>query len=180
MTESLLLYRTRQIEPSDSLLGFRSGVHALDDYFKRHAWANDRADVGRAYVMVASEDELALGLPVVLGFYTLSMAAVSSQQAAAVLSTRLPRYPMPAALIGRLAVDERARGRRVGEALLLDALMRAVAASKMIACLGVIVDAKDEAAESFYARYDFVTVDDVSWPKRMFLPMDVARSAFDE
>ena len=45
--------------------------------------------------------------------------------------------------------------------------------------LGVIVDAKDETAESFYALYEFVTVDDSSWPRRMFLPLEVARVAFD-
>ena len=86
---------------------------------------------------------------------------------------------MPVALIGRLAVDERARGRHLGEALILDALQRAVAAAEIIACLGGIVDAKDAAAEGFYAHYDFVTVDDSSWPRRMFLPLEVARVAFD-
>lgn len=41
---------------------------------------------------------------------------------------------MPVALIGRLAVDERARGGRLGETLLLDALARVVEASQLIAC----------------------------------------------
>lgn len=80
--------------------------------------------------------------------------------------------------IGRLAVDERARGRRLGEALLLDALLRVVTAAEIVACLGIIVDAKDEDAERFYANYDYVTVDASSWPRRMFLPIDVARSVF--
>lgn len=172
-------YRTRPIGPADPGSGFRSGTRPLDDYFQRHALANDQGDVGRAYVFEASAEDIEAGLPAVLGFYTLSMASVASQEAASVLAKRLPRYPMPVALIGRLAVDERARGRRLGEALLLDALARVVEASRLVACLGVIVDAKDAAAEGFYAKYDFATVDDASWPRRMFLPMQVARAAFE-
>jgi hypothetical protein len=33
------------------------------------------------------------------------------------------------------------------------------------------------AAEAFYGKYDFVTVDSTSWPRRMFLPIEVARTA---
>ncbi len=172
-------YRTRPIGSSDPSSGFRSGTRALDDYFQRHALPNDLGDVGRAYVLDASAEDAAAGLPPILGFYTLSMASVASQDAASVLARRLPRYPMPVALIGRLAVDERARGRRLGEALVLDALARVVEVSRLIACLGVIVDAKDAAAEGFYAKYDFTTVDDTSWPRRMFLPMQIARGAFE-
>jgi len=69
-----------------------------------------------------------------------------------VIGQELPGYPMPVALIGRLAVDERARGRRLGESLLIDALERVVAAAEILACLGVIVDAKDEGAERFYEK----------------------------
>lgn len=172
-------YRTRPIGPADPTSDFRSGTHPLDDYFRRHALTNDQGDVGRAYVLDASAEDVAAGLPRVLGFYTLSMASVASQDAASVIAKRLPRYPMPVALIGRLAVDERARGRGLGEALLLDALKRVIEASRLIACLGVIVDAKDATAEGFYAKYDFVTVDDASWPHRLFLPTHVARAAFE-
>jgi hypothetical protein len=55
---------------------------------------------------------------------------------------------------------------RLGELLLIDALQRVVDAAEIIGCLGVIVDAKDEAAEAFYEKYDFVTVDAASWPRR--------------
>lgn len=174
------LYHTRPIGPADPSSGFRSGTHALDDYFQRHALTNDHGDVGRAYVLDASTEEVATGLPAVLGFYTLSMASVASQEVAPVIAKRLPRYPMPVALIGRLAVDERARGRRLGETLLLDALARVVEAARLIACLGVIVDAKDMAAEGFYAKYDFVTIEPTSWPRRMFLPIHTARAAFKD
>ena len=167
---------TRRIGPGDPGCGFRCGKHALDDYFARHALPNDQAGVGRAYVFEASPEDTDRGLPTVLGFYTLSMATVDSADVASAVSTKLPRYPVPAALIGRLAVDE--RGRRLGEQLLIDALTRVVSAAETIGCLGVIVDAKDEDGEAFYSKYDFVTIAAAAWPRRMFLPIDVGRGAF--
>jgi predicted GNAT family N-acyltransferase len=87
---------------------------------------------------------------------------------------------MPVALIGRLAVDARVQGRRFGEKLLLEALRRVVDGSASIGCTGIIVDAKDEDAERFYLKYDFVPVASDVWPHRMFLPLETARAAFEE
>lgn len=174
------LYATRRIRTGDPACGFRCGQHALDDYFARHAIPNDQAGIGAAYVLEASADDIAQGVPAVLGFYTLSMAAVVSADITSAVSKKLPRYPMPVALVGRLAVDERARGRRLGEQLLIDALHRVVSAAEIVGCLGVIVDAKDSDAERFYLKYDFVALAASDWPRRMFLPIDVARLAFAE
>ena len=87
---------------------------------------------------------------------------------------------MSVALIGRLAVDERARGRRLGETLLIDALRRVVDAAAIVGCIGVIVDAKDDGAERFSWKYDFVTMHAEEWPRRMFLPIGTAKAAFSE
>lgn len=173
---SVFVYVTARIEPDDARSGFRCGKHPLDDYFARHALTNDRDGVGRAYVLRRTEHDEP-SLPQVLGFYTLSMALVESQQAAKAVKKKLPRYPMPVALIGRLAVDERAKGKRLGERLLLDAVRRVVDAAAILGCVGLIVDAKDEDAERFYAKYDFVTVHEETWPRRMFLPIAVAKAA---
>lgn len=153
--------------------GFRSGSRPLDESFARHALPNDRAGISRCFVL--RQD--APGSPIVCGFYTLSMASIQTDAVRASLKGRLPRYALPVALIGRLAVDERARGRGFGEALLIDAIMRVVGIGDGVGCVGIIVDAKDERAEGFYARYDFVTVESEVWPRRMFLPMVTARSA---
>jgi hypothetical protein len=66
---------------------------------------------------------------------------------------------------------------QVEQKLLLDALQRIVDASAILGCIGVIVDAKDEDAERFYVKYDFVTVHQEMWPRRMFLPLGVAKAA---
>lgn len=71
-------------------------------------------------------------------------------------------------------------GKRIGENLLLDALRRIVDAAKMVACLGIIVDAKDAGAFAFYGKYDFVGLTEEGWPRRMFLAIATARAAFAE
>ena len=74
---------------------------------------------------------------------------------------RLPRYPLvPATLLGRLALDEAYRRRGLGERLLIDALQRSLATSQSVASVAVIVDAKDGAGATFYARYGYVAFPD--------------------
>jgi GNAT superfamily N-acetyltransferase len=177
MNEASARYITSPVEAGDVGHGFRSGKQPLDEYFARHAVANDREGIGRAYVLRRKAgDEPAL--PRILGFYTLSMSLIEASDAAKVLSKKLPRYPMPVALIGRLAIDERAQARGLGEKLLMDALRRVADASEIFGCIGVIVDAKDGNAEHFYAKYDFKTVHADKWPRRMFLPLGVMKAAF--
>lgn len=172
-------YITSAIEETDTKSGFSCGRRPLDDYFARHAFPNHVGDIGRAYVLRKADDADA-NLPAVLGFYTLNMASAESAPVASVLDKKLPKYAMPVALIGRLAVDHRAQGKRIGERLLMDALLRVVDAAKLVACLGIIVDAKEEQAAAFYGKYDFVEFTAEGWPRRMFLPIGTARAAFTE
>ncbi len=107
-------YITTPIEEVDNQSGFSCGKRPLDDYFARHAFLNHVGDVGRAYVLRKAA-EADTKLPAVLGFCTLNMASAESTPVAAVLKRTLPKYAMPVALIGRLAVDQRAQGKRIGE-----------------------------------------------------------------
>jgi hypothetical protein len=169
---------TVRVEPGDAESGFRCGKPTLDDYFAKHAVANSNRNIGITYVLRKSEDDPA-ELPRVLGYYTISMSLIESQAASNVMTAKLPRYPMPAGLIGKLASDERTRGRglRVGETLLMDAISRILAAADVMGCLGIVLDALDEDAERFYLKYQFVTVEDLRWPRKMFLPVAQARAA---
>jgi len=98
--------RTVRVQAGDAASGFRCGEAALDGFFQRHATSNDDRGIGRTYVLKRPPD--APGpLPEVLGFYTLSMTAISAQLVAQSTLEQLPKYPIPAALIGRLASDER-------------------------------------------------------------------------
>jgi len=81
------------------------------------------------------------------------------------------RYPvLPAALVGRLAVDEQYRRKSLGAALLFDAFQRAARAEPAVFAL--IVDAKDENAAAFYSHFEFRAF--ISRPMTMFLPIATA------
>ena len=108
----------------------------------------------------------------VVGFYTLSAASIERTSLPTSVARRLPRYPVPVALIGRLAVDRRRRGRGLGSALLADAFRRVIRASEALAIYAVIVDAKDAQAQAFYERFGFIRLPDTG--RRLFYPMTTA------
>ena len=67
----------------------------------------------------------------VLGYYTLSALSVDVGAWPDDVARNLPKYPfVPATVMGRLAVDRSLRGKGAGEHLLMDALRRALAASR--------------------------------------------------
>ncbi len=127
---------------------FSSGVPALDRYLWEQAGQDARRRVAAPFVGTTD------GLKV-LGFYTLSATSIQLTEVPAALAKKLPRYPrLPATLLGRLATDLSARGVGLGRVLLVDAIMRAVRSE--IASFALVLDAKDEAAASFYERENFI------------------------
>ncbi len=73
--------------------------------------------------------------------------------------------------MGRLAVDERARGTGLGGAMIIDAFERILASE--IGCYALLVDAKDDNAVAFYRHLGFLHLegaDDV-----LFLPIATGR-----
>jgi predicted GNAT family N-acyltransferase len=75
---------------------------------------------------------------------------------------------MSATLIGRLAVSTLCRGRRFGEALLFDALIRSYLAAREVGSALVLVRALDDDAERFYRKYGFIPL--VGVPRALFIP----------
>ena len=103
------------------------------------------------------------------GFYTLSALAIDLASLPEELSRKLPRHPVPCALIGRLAVDRSVHGRGFGRMLLADAIKRVAATGETVAMHALIVDAANDDAKRFYEGFGFVTLTDD--PMRLFLPL---------
>ena len=92
----------------------------------------------------------------VIGFYSLSAFTLSLTDLPEGIAHKLPRYDaIPAALIGRLARDERVRGQGIGELLLADAVRRILGASKTLAVFAIVVEAKNAGAVAFYEGFGF-------------------------
>ena len=142
---------------------FDCGIDALDEYLRLRASQDMRRRVAAVFVMVPDNDPQRI-----CGYYTLSSASVVLDELPQELVAKLPRYPVvPAVLIGRLARDVNFPG--IGKLLLLDALARASQHAADVASAVVLVDAKNDAAGQFYARYGFSELQKT--PRRMFLPM---------
>jgi GNAT superfamily N-acetyltransferase len=163
-TEALKAYHNRK--------SFSCGIDALDSYL--HQRANQDSEKHVAAVFVLTET----GKLDVIGYYTLSAIGIDAGELPKDLTKRLPKYNLlPATLLGRLAVDRQYQRKGFGGLLIVDALQRVVNLSKEIASMAVIVDAKNEAAVTFYERYGFIRF--INNNNRLYLPLDTFIKAFN-
>ena len=144
--------------------GFSSGAEPLDRYFRELVTQDVKRRVSNCFVALDAAG-------VIAGYYTFAAASLPLTELSADEKQRLPRYGLlPAGLIGRLAVDQKYQGQRLGGALIMDAAARAEPA-----IFALIVDAKDDLAVTFYQRYEFRRF--ASKPASLFLPIATALQA---
>lgn len=146
---------------------FHCGQPTLDDWLKRRANQYVKRDLTRVYVATRRGD------PTVLGYYAISNHRVAYEALPPDQAKGLPRIDIPVVLLGRLAVDRSVQGQRLGEYLLVDALRRAHHVADQIGVRAMEVDAIDEKARAFYAKYGFVSLADDR--NHLFLSMQVIR-----
>ena len=136
------------IEPltaNHSREAFDCGEESLNDFLKRFARQNNEKGLGRSFVAVKSDETK------IYGYYTISSGALSFDT----IPEKLPRYPIPVVHLGRLAVDIAAKGQKIGQALLADALTRAVSVADQLGIYAVEVYALNETAREFYLKFGF-------------------------
>jgi len=143
---------------------FQCGVEELDRYIKERAGQESRKNVTTVYIMSEKETNR------IIGYYTLCSCSIELKNISDIIKRKLPRYEaLPAALIGRFAVDIHFQGKRMGERLLIDALARSYFLSQQIAIFAVLVEAKNESIRSFYEKYGFIPF--LEHPLKLYLPM---------
>lgn len=162
MFESLPLDDVHDLEP------FTCGQPSLDRWLKESARLVQRKRLARTYVWQRESH-------VVVAYYTLCPHLVERPSLPRKLSRGDPEQ-IPAILLARLALDVNLQGQGLGSELLVDALSRAVSATSEAGGRYVVVDAIDEDAAKFYARYDFVPIPDTA-PQRLVQKVsDIAMS----
>ena len=153
----------------------------LNVYLQRYAGQNEKAGLSQHYIATPAPGSSPEGNPgsdpattdTILGYYALSAGAVDFELLTKDQRKRLPRYPVPVAHLGRLAVDQSAQGRGLGETLLIDALARTVKVADEVGIHAVEVVAINDAARKFYAKYGFTALrDDVN---HLYLPIKTVK-----
>ncbi len=165
-------FSIRPLDGTVNLNNFDCGSEPLDRYIRRYASQDVRKNLSRVFVATPYEDSSQLA-----GFFTLSAGSVTCLSLPESFAKKLPRYPIPVALIGRLAVDKKFQGKGLGSIMLIDACKKVIQASGALAVVGIVVDAKDERSISFYDHFGFVPL--VGQTGRMLLPATVMKSYFN-
>jgi len=154
-------FRLALLNAAHDRTAFNSGSKPLDCYLREQVTQDVRRRVAACFVALADGQRIA-------GYYTLASSGLLLADLPSSIGKKLPRHPtVPAVRIGRLAVDQAFKGQGLGGALLADALDRA--ARSEIAAYALTVDAKDEAASTFYRHHGFIALPDS--PHTLFLPL---------
>lgn len=147
---------------------FDCGNKALNAYLQKTARQSREKGFASVFIAEHQDDHSRI-----VAYYCLSMCNIDLGELPEEARKALPRHPVPAALLSRLAVDKEFQGQKIGAMVLTHALKKCHQAAQEVAAFAVVVDAKPEAVD-FYTKHGFVPLlDDAS---RLFLPMEtVAR-----
>jgi GNAT superfamily N-acetyltransferase len=135
-----------KLSVEQDLSGFDSGEMLLDEWLRRRALQNEASGASRTYVVCAGKR--------VVGYYTLAVGCIAHAGAPGRVKRNMPD-PVPAMVLGRLAVDKAFQGRHIGTGLLRDAVLRTVQAAEIAGIRAILVHAISRAAKPFSEGYGF-------------------------
>jgi GNAT superfamily N-acetyltransferase len=124
---------------------------------------HQQKDISQTFVAVEPERP-----GTILGFYALSACELGTADLPAQLVAKLPGR-IPAVRLGRLAVARSVQRQGLGKLLLVDAIKRVCGVREQIGVFALFVDAKDEEAVTFYARFGFTSLPQAT--RTMVLPL---------
>jgi len=126
---------------------FDSGEPVLDEWLRRYAGQNRRRDTAATWVIADARD-------IVVAYASVAMTGIDRSAAPEVLAKGAPD-PVPALLLGRLAVDHRYTGLGIGSTLAAHVLATALELNEKAACRAVVVTALTQRARTWWERLGF-------------------------
>lgn len=157
------------ITADHDLANFDCGVPSLNEWLRKRAFKNHASGASRCFVLSVGAN--------IIGYYSLSAGAISHAAAPKAMRRNMPD-PLPALLLGRLAVDKRHDNRGIGQALLRDAMLRAVNVAGDAGVFAVLVHAISDQAKQFYLSRGFV--ESPLQPMTLFMTVETIRSILAE
>ena len=139
----------RPLDSEHRINGFDCGVGSLNIWLVKHARAAAAAGSARTYVVVDSEQDR------VVGYHALSLASIERADATERGRKGMPKHPIPAMLLARLAVDKAVHGKGIGAFLLRDAMSRALSVAEQAGMRLLFVHALNDQARAFYEHFGF-------------------------
>jgi GNAT superfamily N-acetyltransferase len=161
----------RPLAEDDERGQFDCGRDSLNAWFRRHAWQNHVSGISRMSVICDA------GTGLVVSYVTLTAAQIEREFLAKAHRRNKPD-PVPATLLGQLAIDKAYQGQGHARSLLRFALTTALRASYEVGSFGVLTHPIDEQIREFYRRWGF---EDVPFdPRRSMIVrmVDLEKSGF--
>lgn len=155
--------------PKAKLKKFDCGTEVLNEFLSRYSFKNDILGIGKTFVAFNKNED-------VIGYFTLAAAQVLFEDIPDNYRAKLPRYPIPALRIARLAVGKNLQGKGIGKWLLTQAFIKIIHVAEITGLYFIIVDAK-ETSKSFYEHYGFIKFNDKEFS--YFLTVDTVRKAME-
>jgi len=147
---------------------FGCGDEPLTDWLVRYAGQN--MDERNAVVYLLHEERR------IVGYYTLSSGSVSREEATETAARKAPD-PVPAVLLGRMAVEAERQGLGYGSRMLQHAIQKALAARELIGARCLLVHALNERVLKFYVDRGFDPSPIAPWT--VMLPLKDAAHTVD-
>lgn len=153
-----LLQRFVSINGSQQdLKSFDCGEAGMNNFLHRSAEKHMGKSISSTFVLPVIKEGIIPGKngkSPIAAYYTLTQTVISRDGIPH--HSGLPKYPIPAFLLARLAVDKTRQGEGLGELTLVTALRRAreCTAFPGVSSYGLVIDVLNERAMAFYESFD--------------------------
>ncbi len=138
----------RPLASTDDRDGFDCGRASLNIWFRRRAWHNQESGTSRTSVLC--DDSVGA----IIGYVSLSAAQIERAFLPKLAQRNRPD-PIPAILLGQLAVETRYQGQGHARSLIYFALATAVRISRDMGCYCVLTHPLDDSVREFYRGFGF-------------------------
>lgn len=165
-------WREEPIARHHDRAGFDCGSTEINEYLKRYARQNHERGGAKTFVAVPPTEP-----DRILGYYSIAPGSIEFNRAPEEIRRRLGRHPIPVFRLARLGVDQSLQGQGLGGEMLFAAAERALAVANEVGGVALAIDAKDEAAAEWYARFGAVPLLDD--PLQLLLPLATVQAAIE-
>ena len=144
-----IITKPRPLEQDDCRTEFDCGRESLNRWFHNHAWRNQVSGASRVNIVCDSETGK------IVGYVSLSTTKIQRGFLVKKHQRNMPD-PVPAVLLGQLAVDRNCQGKGIARSLLIFAFNTVLEVSRHIGCAVLLTHPIDDGVREFYKQFGFV------------------------